>query len=135
MVLRLQLIYEKKIMLISCGAFYIAVGSDAVMLHRKLGLKLNCAKRNLCKVGIPKNSIYKYLKQIEELGYACIILEYDKNNNELKKRYEKEGKDKEIYLRDNNCNNCINKRNIPLTEYEQALSKYIKKEFGEKYIC
>ncbi len=44
MVQKLQLIYGIKIILISCGSFYIATGADAVSLNKELGLKLNCAK-------------------------------------------------------------------------------------------
>jgi len=44
MIQKMQLIYGMKIILISCGSFYIAIGEDAVVLNKELGLKLNCAK-------------------------------------------------------------------------------------------
>ena len=53
MVMRLQLMYEGKIVLISCGSFYIAIGTDAIILNKKLKLKLNCIKRRVYKVGVP----------------------------------------------------------------------------------
>ena len=52
--IRLETIYFNRIVLILCGAFYIAVGRDAVILNEKLGLKVICAKQNICKIGIPK---------------------------------------------------------------------------------
>ena len=68
MVQKLQIIYGMKIVLISCGSFYITIGTDAVVLNKKLGLKLNCAKRGMCKVGIPKGSLEKYKQKLDELG-------------------------------------------------------------------
>lgn len=46
-----------KMVLIKLGAFYIATDKDAVLLHEKLNLKCNCFKNNICKVGIPVNSL------------------------------------------------------------------------------
>lgn len=64
MIMRLQIIYGLKIVLISCGSFYIGIGADAVTLNREIGLKLNCAKRGVCKIGIPKNSLDKYIVKL-----------------------------------------------------------------------
>lgn len=88
MVIRLQITYDEKIILISCGAFYIAVGSDAVVLNKELGLKTTCAKTKICKVGVPKSSIDKYKEKLNELGYSYIILDYDKDKRELIKIFE-----------------------------------------------
>ena len=135
MVQRLQLMYGLRIILISCGSFYIAIGADAVTLNRELGLKLNCAKKGVCKVGVPKNSIDKYIKKLDEIGYAYIVLDYDKENNSIIKKCEKEGKEQKEYAFNNNCENCGRKRYSFETEYEQALRKYVKKEFGQDFIC
>ena len=62
MVQRLQLMYGMRIILICCGSFYISIGADAIVLNKELGLKLNCAKKCVCKVGVPKNSIDKCTK-------------------------------------------------------------------------
>ena len=126
MVIKLQEIYYGKIVLIQCGAFYIAIGEDAIILHEKIGLKLNCAKKNTCKVGIPKNSLYKYMKKIEEIGYAYVVISFYKN--ELIKKYDKEGKKKENTIFCGNCEFCENRKNLKLTIYEQALKKYVEKE-------
>ena len=58
---------KEKLLIIGLGAFYIAIGEDAVLLHEKLGLKCTCFKNHICKVGIPRNSIGKYIKEIEKL--------------------------------------------------------------------
>ena len=81
MVEKLQLMYGLKIILISCGSFYIAIGADAVILNKELGLKKICAKRGTCKVGVPKTSIEKYKQKLDKIGYAYIILDYDKEKN------------------------------------------------------
>ena len=67
MVERLQLVYGLKIILISCGSFYIAIGIDAETLNKELELKKICAKKRLCKVGVPKTSIEKYKQKLDEM--------------------------------------------------------------------
>ena len=64
---------KEKLLIIGLGAFYIAIGEDAVLLHEKLGLKCTCFKNHICKVGIPRNSIGKYIKEIEK-SYTKISL-------------------------------------------------------------
>ena len=59
----LEILQEKnqeKIVLVRLGAFYIATGRDAILLHTKLNLKCTCFKNNICKVGVPINSIEKF---------------------------------------------------------------------------
>ena len=59
-----------KIVLIKVGAFYRAVENDAVLLHNKLGLKCLCYRNNTCKIGIPVNSIKKYIEKLYEIKYS-----------------------------------------------------------------
>lgn len=111
MIQRLQLIYDQQIILISCGAFYIAIGADAVILNHELNLKTICAKRRICKVGIPKNSIEKYIEKLEQTGYGYIILDYEKDKNEIIKKYEKLPiKHKKIFDFNKGCMACPNTR-------------------------
>ena len=51
MAMKLQYFYAKQLVLISCGAFYTAVGADAVILNMELKLKTICAKKEFCKIG------------------------------------------------------------------------------------
>ena len=135
MVIKLQLIYKGKIILISCGSFYIAVGADAVTLNKKLRLKLNCIKRRICKVGVPKNAINKYIGLLNNLGYSYIIFDYNKDTNEIIKKHEENGKNRDICVYDKNCcNNCEKNVNHEKSEYEKALFNYVKEEFGEEFI-
>lgn len=79
-----------KIILVNAGAFYIARGKDAVLLHNILNLKVNCIETEICKVGFPRNSIEKYTKLIEEKNYSYIIYNYNKDLGKLDiiKKYE-----------------------------------------------
>lgn len=136
MVQKLQIIYGMKIILISCGSFYIAIGTDAVVLNKELGLKLNCAKRGICKVGIPKGSLEKYKQKLDIIGYSYIVLDYDKDKNQLTKIYEVKGT-KEINYEDGyniDCNQCPRRRYFVKTEYESALEELLKLEFGENFV-
>ena len=49
----LEILKEKEkgiIVFVKLGTFYIAVGEDAVLMHKKLELKCTCFKMNMCKV-------------------------------------------------------------------------------------
>lgn len=72
-----------KIILINSGAFYLARGKDAVLLHNILNLKVNCMETEICKVGFPKNSLEKYTKLIQEKGYSYIVYNFDNNTSKL----------------------------------------------------
>ena len=72
----LEILKEKekgKIILIRLGAFYIAVGEDAVVLHKELQLKCTCFKNRICKVGFPVNSLEEYIEKLEKLPYGYIV--------------------------------------------------------------
>lgn len=106
MFLRLKLIYENEIILISCGAFYIAIAEDAVILSKELGLQVNCMRKNMCKVGVPKNSIEKYIKKLDKIGYSYIVLDFNKKERMLTSIYSKEGKHKKCKLINMKCCEC-----------------------------
>ena len=77
----LEILQEKnkgKIVLIKLGAFYVATDKDAVLLHDKLNLKCNWFKNNVCKVGIPVNSLEKYKELLDKTKYAYVIYDYDR---------------------------------------------------------
>ncbi len=80
----LEILQEKnkgKIVLIKLGAFYIATGQNAVLLYNKLELKCTCFKNNVCKVGIPINSLEKYIEKLDKIKYSYIIYDYNKDKN------------------------------------------------------
>lgn len=69
---------EKRIILARCGVFMVAIGRDALFLNKTFGLKLSCLKPGICKVGIPLNYIFRYLDELEELGYGYLLYEIGK---------------------------------------------------------
>ena len=134
MVQRLQLMYGMKIIIISCGSFYISIGTDAIVLNKELGLKLNCAKKGMCKVGVPKGSIDKYIAKLDKIGYSYIIIDYNKELKKIIKISERQGKSIEETSCNNDCEKCSRRRYMVETEYEKAFKEYIKEEFGESFV-
>ena len=65
------------------GAFYIAIEEDALLLNKTLKLKCTCFKNNVCKVGVPKNSIEKYLEKIRKIDYSYVVYNYNSEKNNL----------------------------------------------------
>ena len=83
----LEILQDKdssKVILIKLGHFYIATGRDAVLLHKKLNLKCTCFKNNIFKVGIPVNSLEKYVEKFNQMQYSYIIYDYDKQVIKIK---------------------------------------------------
>ena len=124
MVKFLQEVNKGKIVWISCGAFYIAIGRDAVLLYKELGLKVNCMEKRICKVGVPIASIDKYLEKLDKLKYGYIVYEYQKDNNELIEKKKKEGKRN---LEEEENRNCLLCQRGEMEEldggYEEALRR------------
>lgn len=97
---------KKKIILAKCGAFFIAIGNDALILQQNIGLKITCAKPNVCKVGIPVTSIMKYMDMLEILDYSFVIYDYNKENKKLILKYEYFGHKEIQYNYEIVCEDC-----------------------------
>lgn len=108
-----------KMVIVKLGAFYVATEEDAVLLHDKLELKCSCFQNNSCKVGVPVNSLDKYLEKIDKLKYSYVVYDYDKENVELKEIRRKIGKQHKEKRKNINCLKC------------KGISKY---DFEDKYI-
>lgn len=67
------------LILVRCGAFFVAIGANAVILSNELGLNTICMVKGICKVGIPLNSLYDYIKRLEQLNYSFVIYNYSKD--------------------------------------------------------
>ena len=92
-----------KIIIVQCGAFFVALGKDAIMLNKLLKLKITCQKNNLCKVGVPVTAIMKYIDLLEKEDYSFSIYDYTKNNSRIAKVYNFVGKDN---TEKRNCLDC-----------------------------
>ena len=117
---------KEKLLIIGLGAFYIAVGEDAVLLHEKLGLKCTCFKDHICKIGIPRNSIGKYMKEIDKLRYGYILYDYDSKEKKLIELSYKEGKKSKITDKNINCLACVGVSKYEDDDYSIALLKFIE---------
>lgn len=124
-----------EIILVNAGAFYIARGKDAVLLHNILDLKVNCIETEVCKVGFPKNSIEKYTKLLEEKDYSYIVYNYNKDLGKLDVIKKYKGKNSNNIEQNRlNCYVCTNtvkmyKRN---DKYIQAVADLYEKEYYDK---
>lgn len=130
----LEILQEKnkeKIVLIKLGTFYIATGRDAVLLSTKLQLKVSCLKNNICKVGIPVNSLEKYIEKLNKIKYSYIVYDYNKQKNELKEIYKKEGKKNKITDNNKNCLLCKGIKSYEEDPYLIALANLFEKEKHE----
>lgn len=127
----LEILKEKnkgKIVIIKLGAFYVATGEDAVLLHKKLNLKCTCFKNNICKVGFPIDSLEKYIEKIEQLKYSYIIYKIDKEKNELIEICSKIGKKHKEINKNINCLYCKGNDKYKDDKYLLALLKTFEKE-------
>ena len=128
----LQAANKEKIVLIRLGAFYIATGRDAILLHSKLQLKVTCFKNNICKVGVPVDTLDKYLERLDKTKYSYVVYNYDKEKKELQLIREKEGKKNKITGENINCLLCKGPEAYKEDEYMQALNKMFEKRRDEQ---
>lgn len=113
-----------KIVFIKSGVFYIAVAQDAVFLNKLLSLKTTCHKNNVCKVGVPENSLKKYLNKLDEKGYGYVVYSFDKEKIEIKKEIIKEGEAHNELEPNIECILCKAGMNNDKTDiYKEALGK------------
>ena len=118
----LQIKNKGKIVFVNAGNFYIAVGKDAVLVHKILDLKTTCMKPEICKVGFPINSLEKYTEILSGKKYSYIVYYFNQETEELEVVSEYNGKYRnEIKERNINCYIC--KHSV---KYYKAEDKYIK---------
>ena len=127
----LEILIEKnkgKIVIIKLGAFYIATEEDAVFLHKKIDLKCNCFKNNICKVGFPVNSLEKYIEKLNEINYSYIIYDINNEKNELIEVCSKIEKKHKESNKNINCLTCKGLSKYKEDKYILAVLKTLKKE-------
>ena len=64
----------RKLLLLKMGAFYVALGIDAYILHEILGLKLIDIS-NVKKVGVPVGSIEKYIDLMQSYDIPYVVVD------------------------------------------------------------
>ena len=117
------------IVFVKIGTFYITVGEDAVLIHKKLNLKCTCYKKNICKVGFPVVAFEKYVEKLNETKYGYVIYDLNLEKTELKEIIRKNGKYNKEIEKNINCLLCkgvkVYKEN---DKYLLALSKYLEEK-------
>ena len=119
---------QGKVVFVKCGHFYIAIEEDAVLLNDLLGLKCTCFRENTCKVGVPVNSIEKYISKLQELRYGYVVYDYDKTNIELRKISEGRGKENHVKNKNINCLVCKGISKYKEDRYLEAVNRLISEE-------
>lgn len=76
---KMKLLNYGYIVLVHVGAFFEAVGLDAYIMHELFGLKLTKYDKYTYKIGIPLNSIRKYVRELGKINIPFCI--YDKLEN------------------------------------------------------
>ncbi len=121
------------VVFVKLGTFYVAVGEDAVLMHKKLELKCTCFKMNICKVGFPVIALEKYVEKLNQTKYAYVIYDLDKEKAELKEVARKKGKHNKETDKSTNCLFCgqIDKRYEKTDKYVLALNKLLEQELND----
>ena len=117
----LQVKNKGKIVFVNAGNFYIAMGKDAVLLNKLLGLKTSCMKTEICKVGFPITALEKYSELICEKKYSFIVYYFNNDTVDLEVVLDYDGKYKnEMTNTTINCYICKNS-----TKYYKQTDKYM----------
>lgn len=119
---------QGKVVFVKCGHFYIAIEEDAVLLNDLLDLKCTCFRENTCKVGVPVNSIEKYISKLQELRYGYVVYDYDKTNIELRKISGGKGKENHVKNKNINCLVCKGISKYKEDRYLEAVNRLISEE-------
>lgn len=91
-------------------------------------IKCTCFKNNICKVGIPINSLERYIEKLDKIKYSYIIYDYNKEKNELKEIYSKIGKQNKVTDKNIKCLKCKGIVAYKNDEYMEAIYKLLNQE-------
>lgn len=122
-----------KVIMVKSGAFFNAIGRDAIVLESVLGFKRTCHAKLLCKCGLPvsyvKENLEKVKNRLKEKNISIILYDeveggrYKYNNKTYDVLFELEG---ESIKENRNSLNCIECKN---NVYNKDINKYeIEKE-------
>ena len=84
----------------------VALGKDAIFMHKVLKLKVTCLRQGVCKAGIPVTHTLKYADLLEKMGYSYVIYDYDSKNKKFNKIYSYKGNDNPETAKCMECKNC-----------------------------
>ena len=133
----LEKINPDKVIMVKSGAFFNAIGRDAIVLERVLGLKRTCHAKFLCKCGLPVTYVRENMEtlknRLKEKNISIAIYDevntgrYEYNNKKYDVIFELEGESIKENRKNIDCINCKNH------VYNKNINKYvIEKEDFEK---
>ena len=129
-----------KVIMVKSGAFFNAIGRDAIVLESVLGFKRTCHAKLLCKCGLPvsyvKENLEKVKTRLKEKNISIILYDeveggrYKYNNKTYDVLFELEG---ESIKENRNSLNCIECKN---NVYNKDINKYeiVKENFDNLII-
>lgn len=128
-----------KIVMVKSGAFFNAIGRDAIVLERVLGFKRTCHSKLLCKCGMPVSYVREkkevFEKRLKEKNISIVIFDeikggkYKYKEKEYDILFNLEGKSIDENRKSINCSTC------PNNVYGKHTNKYeIEKERAEEII-
>ena len=128
----LQMKEKGRIVICNAGDFYIAIGKDAILLNKILGLKVTCFKTEVCKVGFPIQSLEKYTELLTKSRYGYTIFNLDKQQKKLiiVESYKGKRKNEETEQK-LNCYKC--KHNGRYYKKEDIYIEAVKRLYEELY--
>lgn len=100
-----KLKYDKYVLLIKSGNFYITLEKDAIVMHNIFDYKLN-NKSNIIKVGFPITSLNKITSKLDNIEVNYLIID---NNIVFKNKFNKNNYNK--YL-ENNTNDILKRIDV-----------------------
>ena len=122
-----------RIVLCNNGGFYVAVGNDAILLNKVLGLNLSCMGKGLCKVGFPIDALEKYTGLLIKTGYSFIVYDFNSEKEDLVIIISCKGKRFNLETARNKCFTCEKNKNKDkkVDKYIRALIKMYEQEEKE----
>lgn len=119
----LQKINPDKVIMVKSGAFFNAIGRDAIILEKTFGFKRTCHAKFLCKCGMPvsyvRGNIEKVKEKLKAKNISIIIYDEIKGG-----RYKYKEKEYDILFQIDGISVKENRKNINCSECENNI--YIK---------
>lgn len=123
--------HKNEVVLIKLGVFYTAIGKDAVFLNKQLSLKCICFKNQVCKIGIPENSIEHYLRKLKTLNVAYVVYDFNSKLGSLTEKYRNTGSYHKEIEENRNCLVCKGVRGYEEDKYLKAIQKLLEEDISK----
>ena len=127
---------KEYICFVKVGGFYLVFNIDAMYFEEVYGLKRTCFSKGICKVGVPINSLNKYIGKLKENNISFKVYDYTDKEDYIyivgKKKYKllcEYAGVSDFKLLTKDCSNC--KYNSDIVNYDKIDWKLILKDLVE----